>query len=47
MANEPGFILNEAFGGINWGLCQEKSLNSKIEYIAEVETSHLPKSGTR
>jgi hypothetical protein len=48
MANEPGFILNESLGGINWGYCKynkaPKILN--INYLATVQTSNLPNSGT-
>ena len=51
MANEPGFILNESEGGMNWGYCQQKKNNQNdkvlVKYTAEVETSTRPRSGTR
>jgi hypothetical protein len=52
MANEPGFVLNESIGGINWGNCQAVNPNDisakpKIKYMAIIETSDLPRSGTR
>jgi hypothetical protein len=48
MANEPGFILNEQNGGINWGNCVAKSTtHPQVDYSISIVTSPLPLSGTR
>ena len=48
MVNEPSYVFNAEFGGINWGFTKSSEQEEKrVKYQIEIDTSNVPKSGTK